>query len=146
MTRFAADTPDERRSLFADGIAAHRERGSPFVTFEAEPPDVDGGGDGNGDDDSADAGDSSIPWIQYADDESLLNLDCTDEERAAIDGVVDAFGGASVADRTLPAEADGINLRIRVRGDDERVAMLVESLFLEGFGLSETCRVWVTEL
>lgn len=144
MTRFVADTPEERRALVAEAIQAHRERDSPFVTFEAEPADVDG--DGNGDDDGAGAAESSTPWIQYADDEGLLNLDCTDAELPIIEGVVDEFGGASGADRTSPAEADGTNLKIQVRGDDERVSMLVESIFRDGFSLSAAYRVWVTEL
>lgn len=146
MSRFAADTPEERRALLADAIQAHRERDSPFVTFEAEPADKDGGVDGNGDDDGAGAAESPTPWIQYADDEGLLNLDCTDAELPAIEAVIDEFGGASVADRTSPAEADGTNLKIQVRGDDERVAMLGASFFRDGFGLPVDYQLWVIEL
>ena len=36
MTRFDADTEETRRELFVDAIAAHGERGSPFLTIEAE--------------------------------------------------------------------------------------------------------------
>ena len=136
MTRFAESTRQSRLELLEDGIAAHRERESRYVTVEA-----DAGASGE-----ADAPDSSAPWIQYRDPDSLLNLDCTDEELPAVQAVVDDIGGATVTERQSPEEAEGTNLKVSVPGDDERVAMAVESLFREGFGLSADYRLWVIEI
>lgn len=130
MTRFAADTRDERLALVADGIAAHRERASPFVTVEAEPgPNM-----------------AVAPWVQYAADEGLLNLDCRGSEVDAVASAIESFGGATITERHSPEEAEGTNLRVAIRGDPERVAMLVDSIFRDGFGLPAGYRAWVTAI
>lgn len=130
MTRFAADTPSDRQKLFAEGIEAHRERASPFVTIEAELP-----------------GEGTVPpWVQYVAEDQLLNLDCRESEVGDIEAVLSDFGGASISERASPEEADGVNIRIRVSGDTERVAMLMEELFRTGFGLPEDYRAWVVEV
>ena len=86
------------------------------------------------------------PWIQYRARDALLNLDCTDVELESVQAVIDDVGGARVTDRRSPDGAVGTNLKISVPGDDERVAMAVESLFAEGFGLGGAYRLWVTEI
>jgi len=43
MTRFDATEPAERRKLYVDAIAAHRERESTFLTFEADDARPRGG-------------------------------------------------------------------------------------------------------
>ena len=134
MTRFSADTGAERRSLVADAIAAHRDRESPFLTIETQRSEVA----------PAEAG--PAPWVQFAADRGLLNLDCTADELAAIESVVGDFGGARIVERTAPEEADGINLQIAVEGDDERIATLIESLFRDGFGLADGYRAWATRI
>ena len=130
MTRFAAASAAERQTLFAEAIEAHRTRESPFVTVEADP----------------DAEMAVAPWLQYADGDGLVNLDCTDAELPAIEAAVDSFGGATITDRTAPEDADGTNLKITVTGDTERVAMLIESIFRDGFGLGSDYRAWVVEI
>lgn len=130
MTRFSATAEAERRTLFTEAIEAHRTRGSPFVTVEADP----------------DAEMAVAPWVQYADEDGLVNLDCTDAELPAIETAVDAFGGATITDRTTPEDADGTNLKVAIEGDPERVAMLVDSIFRDGFGLEPDYRAWIVEL
>lgn len=130
MTRFDATTPGDRQSLFAAGIRAHRERGSPFVTVEAEPG----------------SGMAVAPWVQFAAPEGILNTDCRDAELEAVRDAVEGFGGATVREQRSPQGAQGTNLRIEVRGDPERVAMLIERVFREGFGLPAGYRAWVAEI
>jgi len=134
MTRFSAETGAERRTLFAEAIAAHRERESPFLTIEAQRSE------------GAPTEDGPAPWVQFATDAGLLNLDCTDEEIDAVESVVREFGGARIVERTAPEEADGINLQIAVEGDEERIATLIESLFRDGFGLAEDYWAWATRI
>lgn len=137
MTRFAESTREGRLELLADGIAAHRERESLYVTAEAVAEASDEAGPDP---------DSKAPWIQYRDPDSLLNLDCTDEELPAVQAAIEDLGGATVTERQSPEEAAGTNLKVSVRGDDQRVAMAIESLFRKGFGLPEDYRLWVVEI
>ena len=184
MARFAAATRPDRLDLVADGIAAHRERQSDFVTVEGEPireGTVENGSvaEGNPQEEEPVAEDGSAvaddgkpvadenrsvededqpeagtvpggtgprPWIQYRARDALLNLDCTDTELDSVQAVIDDIGGARVTDRHTPDGAEGTNLKVSVPGDDERVAMAIESLFAEGFGLGEAYRLWVTEI
>jgi hypothetical protein len=82
MTRFDADTPAERRKLFAEAVTAHRTRGSPFLTVEvATDPDLDGTDD--------DGDPLPAPWIQFA--EQTFNLDVTDDERDRLEALLDDF-------------------------------------------------------
>jgi hypothetical protein len=62
-------------------------------------------------------------------------------ERESIQGVIADVGGATV-DARESVEDGGVNLRITVRGDDERLATILERLFVEGFDLDETVSVW----
>jgi len=134
MSRFAGATPDERESLVTAAIEAHRERKSPYLTLEA---------------DSTDANEDEVagppPWIQYRDQDGQLNLDCTDAELESMEAAIDSLGGVRVTERSADPEA-GTNLRITVNGDDERIAMIVETLFVDGFGLPEEKRIWAAEI
>jgi len=132
MTRFDADDPAGRQKLVADAVAAHRERGSPFLTVEADAAAV-------GEDDP-------VPWLQYAGDDGVLNLDCTDEELDRLDGLLAEFPAFKVRERTEPEEADGVNLRIGALADAGRIGQFVDRLFREVYGLAEDHRLWVTEL
>jgi len=129
MTRFDAATPADRASLIVAAIRAHRERESPFLTVETDPQDEPG----------------PAPWIQFRQPEGQLNLDCTAAELDSIRAAIDGFGGVSVTEQH-DVEDGGINLRIAVPGDDQRVAQVIETLFCDGFGLPESYRLWVTVL
>ena len=130
MNRFRASTPAERRDLFQAAIAAHRERHSAFLTLEAAPADDRTG---------------PPPWIQYRDADQTLNLDCTETERESIQAVIAEVGGATVEGRES-VEDGGVNLRVTIRGDDERLAAVLERLFVDGFGLDETVPVWAAAI
>ncbi len=133
MNRFAAATEAERKSLAVAAIRAHRERGSPFLTLEAEPET----------DEEGDAG--PPPWIQYRDQVGQLNLDCTETELESIRAAIDAIGGVRITDQES-VEDGGTNLRIIVPGDDERIGHVVETLLTEGFGLPSDVRIWAAEI
>jgi hypothetical protein len=170
MTRFDATTPDERPKLFVDAIDAHRERGSPFLTIEVEPP-----GETVEDDDSnalidrsnpldadpdpsairddaertagADEGDDAeqqVPWIQFAD--GVLNLDCTDEELDRLESLLGDYPAFRIDALESPDDAEGTNLRITARADANRVAGFVERAFREVYDLPEGYRGWVVEV
>lgn len=130
MSRFHAGTCEDRHDLVVDAIRAHRQRGSRFTTFQTPT-------------DQAEAPD---PWVQFAAAESLLNLDCTDDEFTRLDALLDEFGGCRIDTRTSPEDVDGTNVRIEMRVDDERVAQFVDRCFREVFGRSEEYRLWVTDV
>jgi hypothetical protein len=149
MTRFDASTPEGRRALVADAIAAHRERGSVFCTVEADAPPggpmetraadaVDG-------DEAAEDVDAPA-WIQYSEPESVLNLDCTDEEYDRITGVLATAGAFTIDEQASPEDVEGRNLRVTTYADPGRIAQVVDRLFLEGFEYDDDYRLWVTEL
>jgi len=127
MGRFDAATGDERRDLVVDAIHAHRERESQFTTFE-----------------TGRTGDEPAPWVQFAAPDSILNLDCTDDELDRLDALLGDFGGCTVHERTSPGEAEGTNVRIETRVDDGRVAQLVERVFREVYDQPEDYRLWAT--
>lgn len=130
MNRFVAHRPASRKALTQEAIAAHRARDSAALTLEADPDrDLEG----------------PPPWIQYRDRDDRLNLDCTEDELPAIRSVVDATGGVTIAAQKSVPEG-GTNLRLAVRGDDERTAMIVERLFVEGFDCPETVPVWAAQV
>ncbi|MFB6082534.1 MAG: hypothetical protein ABEJ67_06905 [Halanaeroarchaeum sp.] len=129
MTRFDADTADERIDLVADLIAAHRERESAFCTVVAEP----------------DSDEAAAPWVQFDARESLLNLDCTAEEVARLERFVTEVGGLTIAERTSPEDVDGTNVRLRARVDDRRIAQLVERCFREVYDRPASYHLWATE-
>ena len=162
MTRFDADDPDERRKLFADAIAAHRDRGSPYLTLEAERGDGEGdersgggGSDGRDDAENGDRGDPADdasgadaaeipPWIQFAD--RTFNVDCTDEELSRLKSLLSEFPAFRIEQLETPEEAEGTNVRITARSDANRLADFAERTFREVYDLEEGYRAWVVEI
>ena len=136
MSRFDADTPRDRRKLFAEAIAAHRTRASPFVTLEADT-DPDEGGD-DGDDDTP------RPWVQFGD--NTFNLDVTDDELDGLKGLVGEFPEFRIEQLESPEEAEGTNARITARSDPNRLATFADRLFLDVYGRPDAYRAWVAEV
>ncbi|MFB6153485.1 MAG: hypothetical protein ABEJ27_04460 [Halodesulfurarchaeum sp.] len=161
MTAFDAEDPTVREDLFAEAIRAHRERESQFVTVEV--------------DQAADPGPGPPPFIQYSAGEGLCNLDCLAVERSDIEGVIDGYSGATIVDRHEvtpetgsestdgPNDSDGpprgtgsgqgssrrrtaVNLQVRIRGDERRIAGFMEECFVSGFGLDPGFRAWVVRI
>lgn len=131
MTRFDAETTEERRALAEDAIAAHRERASPFLTLEAELPD--------------NAGEDAVPpWVQLSD--HTLNLDCTDAELDRLKSLLDSYGAFSVDELVRPEEAEGTNARVVARTDDERIAQFVEDVFRQVYEREADYRLWAAEV
>lgn len=124
MTRFRADSADQRRALFSDAIAAHRARESQFCTFEVE-------GEGE-----------QSPWVQIG--ERTLNLDCTDEELDRLESLLDGFSAFSIEGLTSPENAEGTNVRVRAFADDDRFGAFTERCFRAVYEQPEGYVVWVT--
>lgn len=147
MTRFDANTTEDRRALVADAIEAHRERGSVFCTLEADAPP---GGPVEIDEAELDDDDGAEPdapaWVQFSDPESQLNLDCTDEEYDRITDVLAEASAFTIDEQSSPEDADGRNLRVTAYADPERIAVIVDRLFVEGFDYDEDYRLWATEI
>ena len=139
MTKFDAATPEERQKLFAEGIAAHRERASAFVTFEA---DADASNLAEETDEGeSDDPEQAPPWIQFGD--GTLNLDCTDAELDDLKSVLGEFPAFKIDDIVRPEEAEGVNVRVSALADPNRVAQCVERLFREVYDQPEAYRAWV---
>ena len=147
MTRFDAATPEERQKLFAEGIAAHRERASAFVTFEADADAsdlaeyTDESTDPATDEGESDDPEQAPPWIQFGD--GTLNLDCTDAELDDLKSVLGEFPAFKIDDIVRPEEAEGVNVRVSALADPNRVAQCVERLFREVYDQPEAYRAWV---
>lgn len=135
MTRFNASTPAERRKLYVDAITAHRERGSGFLTLEADDAVRD---------EQKEAEPLSTPWVQFGDE--TVNIDCTDVELEAVKALLEDFPAFKIDDLTRPEEADGINVRISAKADPNRIAQFIDDVFLEVYDLSSTVRIWVVEV
>ena len=142
MTRFDAATPEERQKLFAEGIVAHRERASPFVTFEAhaDATDDDEAPDAESDEEPEEA----PPWVQFGD--GTLNLDCTDDELDALKSLLGEFPAFKIDDLTRPEEAEGVNVRVSALADPNRVAQCVERVFREVYDHPDEYRAWVASV
>jgi hypothetical protein len=147
MTRFDAATPEERQKLFAEGIAAHRERASAFVTFEADADAsdlaeyTDESTDPATDEGESDDPEQAPPWIQFGD--GTLNLDCTDAELDDLKAVLGEFPAFKIDDIVRPEESEGVNVRVSALADPNRVAQCVERLFREVYDQPEAYRAWV---
>lgn len=130
MGRFDAASPAKRRELIADAIDAHRTRGGPFCTLTAgQRPD------------------ETVPaWVQYREGDSLCNMDCSDDELDRLAALLEGFGGASIDERRSPDDLDGINVRVRIDGDDGRVAQFVDRVFRRVYDRPEDYRLWATEI
>lgn len=124
MTRFDADSEDERRALFAEAIEAHRTRESPFCTLEAEADEP--------------------TWIQVGED--VVNLDCTDEELDRLEALLNEFPAFSIEEMASPENAEGTNVRIQTYADEERVAGFVERCFRTVYDRTEGYVAWATEV
>lgn len=129
MGRFDADTEADRLELVVDAIQGHRERESGFITVTAPTSD-----------------DDPDPWIQFDARDSLCNLDCTDQELRRLEALLDDFGGLTIHERTTPDDADGTNVRIEARVDDERIAQFVDQCFREVYELPDDYALWVTDI
>lgn len=132
MTAFDADDPAGRQKLVAEALAAHRERASPFLTLEVDPADVEG-----------DADEGPAPWIQFAGDENVLNLDCSDEERERLEALLDEFPAFKIRELNEPDEAEGTNVRIGALADAGRIGQFVDRAFRDVYQLDEAYRLWV---
>jgi len=148
MTRFDADTPADRRKLFADAVTAHRERGSAFLTVEVEPPRdaIQFGESGGGEDESEEQadGESPPPWIQFA--EKTFNLDCTDEELARLHDLLDEYPEFRIDEQEAPEDAEGTNVRISARSDANRLAGFLDRAFAEVYDQPDDYRAWVVQV
>lgn len=138
MTRFDADTPTDRRKLFADAVTAHRTRGSAFLTIEAAPPESPAF-DPDGDEEEED--EDPQPWLQFA--EKTFNLDTTDEELDRVKSLVDEFPEFRIDELESPEEAEGTNVRITARSDANRLADFADRVFREVYEREEDYRAWV---
>ena len=131
MTRFDATTPEDRQRLFAEAIRAHRERASPFCTFEtAESYDSDD--------------DTPVPWVQFAED--TFNLDCTDAELDRLNGLVGEYPEFRIDALDSPEDADGTNVRITARSDPTRLAGFADRVFRDVYSAPEEYRGWVVDV
>ncbi|MDL5362546.1 hypothetical protein [Halalkalicoccus sp. NIPERK01] len=141
MTRFRAESDEERRTLFADAIAAHRARESPFCTLEAEAdePTWIQVGEGDGDDD---------PASQPASDSGagLVNLDCTDGELDRLESLLNEFPDFSIESLTSPENAAGTNVRVGTFADEDRLAGFVERCFRTVYERPADYVAWATEV
>jgi len=129
MTRFDAASPAERRKLFADAVRAHRERGSAFLTVEAEPTDAER------------EGGEPIPWVQFAD--RTFNLDCTDAELQRLEELLEDYPEFRIDRLERPEDADGRNVRITARSDENRLAGFLDEAFRAVYGREEGYRAWI---
>jgi len=128
MTRFDAATPDERRTLFAEAVEAHRGRGSQFLTVETPETDAE----------------EHAPWVQLAGE--TLNMDVTDAELERLKTLLEAYPEFSIERLESPGDAEGTNVRIAARSDADRVAGFLERVFREVYGRGEGYRGWVTKV
>lgn len=131
MTRFDADTPTDRRQLFAAAITAHRKRGSEFLTIEPDelPPEPT---------------EELIPWIQFSD--TTISMDCTDEELDSLKGLLDSYPEFRAERLESPEEAEGTHAEISARSDANRLAMFIDEAFQDVYGYASTYRAWVVAL
>lgn len=154
MTRFDAADPAARRKLFADAVAAHRERGSDFLTVELDPSAVagetdadDGAGGAPGhagtpprEEDEGNP-EPAVPWIQFAD--RTFNLDCTDAELARLTELLEEFPEFRIEAMESPEGAEGTNVRLSARSDANRLAAFVDRAFAAVYGAPDDYRAWV---
>jgi len=151
MTLFDADDPTARRKLFTEAIAAHRQRSSPFLTVEAEPEDEASSGDedslsGTVEEMSENGTEQPPPWIQFAANDGVANLDSTDAELERLKALVKEFPSFRIDELTRPDDAEGTNARVSARADPNRVAQFLDEAFQQVYELPEDYRAWVVEI
>ena len=143
MTRFDADTPTDRRKLFADAVTAHRTRGSAFLTIEADTVEEPSfGTDEAAEDDDAEA--DPDPWLQFA--EKTFNLDVTDAEHERLNALVDDYPEFRVDALESPDSAEGTNVRITARSDANRLADFADRVFTEIYERDDGYRARVVQV
>lgn len=148
MTRFDATEPAERRKLYVDAITAHRERGSGFLTLEADSSAFvaatdESDLDESDNEDGADT-DLGVPWIQFAD--GTINLDCTDGELETLKSVLGEFPAFKIDEIHRPEDVEGVNVRVSAKADPNRIAQCLDAVFQRVYELPADGRVWVVEL
>ncbi|KTG09476.1 hypothetical protein AUR64_17025 [Haloprofundus marisrubri] len=134
MTRFDAETPSERRKLFADAVSAHRTRASDFLTIQvdaAEEPELE----------ETEVDDPTPPWLQFF--QQTVNVDCTDAELDRLKQLVGDYPEFRIDELETPEDAEGTNVRITARADPNRLADFFERTFQDVYGYGEEYRVWV---
>ncbi|WP_253738687.1 hypothetical protein [Halohasta salina] len=131
MTRFDADTPTERRQLFAEAIDAHRERGSEFITIE--PDELPPGSD-----------EELLPWVQFSD--TTISMDCTDAELDRLKGLLDEYPEFRAESLESPEEAEGTHARITARSDPDRLATFVDEAFQTVYGYAVDYTAWIVAI
>ncbi|MFC6718411.1 hypothetical protein ACFQGT_12285 [Natrialbaceae archaeon GCM10025810] len=136
MTRFDAATPEERRRLFDDAVAAHRERASPYLTLEVDEAVLEREGTPDPD--------LGVPWVQFAD--GVVSLDCTDDELQELKALLAEFPAFTIDELTRPDEAEGTHVRVSASADRNRISQFLEAVFRSVFRLPEDGRVWVAEV
>ena len=136
MTRFDAADPTDRRKLYVDAITAHRERGSGFLTIEADDAVLE-----RVDELDPELG---VPWLQFGD--GTINVDCTDDELDELKSVLGEFPAFKIDEIHRPEEAEGVNVRISAKADPNRIAQCLDAIFRQVYGLPEDVRVWIVEL
>lgn len=131
MTLFDAETPTDRRALFAEAITAHRKRGSEFLTIEPDdlPPE---------------SSEELVPWIQFSD--TTISMDCTDEELERLNRLLDRYPEFRTQSLESPEAADGTHAEISARSDANRLAMFVDEAFQDVYGYESTYRAWVVAI
>ena len=131
MTRFDAATPEDRRELFAATVAAHRERGSEFLTLEpdSDPPATE---------------DALIPWIQFGG--TTVAMDCTDEELDRLKDLLSEYPDFTIDDLESPEEVEGTHVQLSSQSDADRLAAFFDAVFQRVFGYPESYRVWAVSI
>ena len=151
MTRFDAADPAERRKLYVDAITAHRQRGSAFLTLEADEAVLEAERDSEATDEptsgAAERGpdpELGLPWIQFGD--GTINLDCSQTELDSLKDVLNEFPAFKIDDIHRPDDAAGVNVRVSAKADPNRIAQCLDAIFQQVYAVPADCRVWVTEL
>ena len=133
-----------------DGTNGTGDASGTDATDDGDDGDTDAGDtDATGDDagDSDDAGDDDPvervpPWVQFGEGE--FNLDCTDEELAALRTLVDDYAEFRIDQLESPESAEATNVRITAHTSEDRLAAFAERVFREVYGQPADFRLWVT--
>lgn len=119
MTRFDAATAGERRSLYAEAVAAHRRRGSERVVFEA--------------------GADRLALAEH------LEFAVTPRQREALDALLAEFPVFKVAQPATRKAAEGV-VYVSAVTDPKHLADFVDEAFQRVYGNDEGYEGWVVEI
>ena len=139
MTRFDAADAVDRQKLVADAVTAHRERGSPYLTLEADRPSASETEEGDEDDTVLEP-----LWVQLSGD--VLNLDCTDAEVERVKALLAEFPAFKIRNLESPEDVEGTNVRVGALADAARIGQFVDRVFQDVYELDSDYRLWVAEL